>query len=319
MSTQSDLNTYPWQFVLYYCHVGNSDATVYQTDLSDVCTLGFDGSGNITISSWLIGGYGAPSTGTLLAYTLANVLADYNNYYAIPIAIKSMQQYQISATALAAIRSDASLLGCVIYDTTADTLRTWNGSAWQSGFQRFLALDGTNSMSGTLALGAQKVTMRGLPADVSLYSGPSVAVNNTTTETTILPSAGSLGSLVLAAGQPVGMNIDFTFWLAVSSTLGDTLTLRIKSQAGTLYTNAITVPASSAGLLLQVKGMLTVQASTAQVNSMTRTGTLNYITNANAAYDPSIQNTLDVTVQWGSNVNTCTMNQSYMGCHFRNG
>ena len=65
MSMQTDLNTYPWQFVLYYCNTINADVTVYQTDLSNVCTLGFDCSGNSTISGWLIGGYVVPSPATL--------------------------------------------------------------------------------------------------------------------------------------------------------------------------------------------------------------------------------------------------------------
>ena len=100
MSSQSDLNTYPWQFVLYYCDTINADATVYQTDLSDVCTLGFDGSGNITISGWLIGGYAIPSPATLMTYTLFDVLEAYEDFYTIPFAIQAAQPYTITTAEL---------------------------------------------------------------------------------------------------------------------------------------------------------------------------------------------------------------------------
>lgn len=320
MSSQAELNANPQQFVLYYCGVTHADATVYQTDLSDVCTLGFDGSDNIEITGWLIGGYGAPSPATLMTYALATVLAFYDNFYAIPAAIHGEQPYQISAASLAAIRSDAELLGCIVFDTTASTLRTWSGSAWETGAQRFLLLSGANSMAGNIALGSYKLTMQGAPADVSIYSGYTpIAINNDATETSITPASGNLGSMVLAAGQPVGMVLEFVIYFVVSSVLGDTLTVRIKTQDGTLYTNALTVGALASNLSLRVKGHMTIQAATSQISSLTRTASLNYITSSNATYDPAVQNTLDITAQWGGSASSCSMTQIYISGHFRNG
>lgn len=151
MSSQTDLNTYPWQFVLYYCNTINADPTVYATDLSNVCTLGFDGSGDITISGWLLLGYGAPSTATLLAYTVFDVLEAYEDFYTIPAAIMNAQPYSITTAGLADIRADASMIGFSVYDTDAQANKTWLGSSWQTNMQRFLGTGG-GSLSGNLGL-----------------------------------------------------------------------------------------------------------------------------------------------------------------------
>ena len=151
MSSQSELNTYPWQFVLYYCNIINADATVYQTDLSNVCTLGFDDFGNITIFGWLIGGYAIPSPATLMSYVLATVLAAYDDFYTIPFAIQVAQPYSITTTKLTTIRADASTIGFSVYDVTAQANKTWTGSAWLTNMQRFLVTTG-GSLTGNLGL-----------------------------------------------------------------------------------------------------------------------------------------------------------------------
>lgn len=174
-----------------------------------------------------------------------------------------------------------------------------------------------NPAQSDLVMNNFKVTMSTFSPAVCMFSGNIATVNSTTTETSIVSSG--LGSLVLAAGQAIGLNVQFTFYLQVSSTAGDTLTLRLKNQSGVLYTNAITVSPGATNALFRVEGSMIVQASTVQVNSVTRTVTLNYITSQNSAYDPSIQNTLDFTLQWGSNTNTCTVNEALVTAYFING
>lgn len=151
MSSQAEFNTYPWQFVLYYCNIINADATVYQTDLSNVCTLGFDEFGNITISGWLLGGYAIPTPTTLMSYVLATVLTAYDDFYTIPAAIQLAQPYSITTTKLTTIRADASTIGFSVYDVTVQANKTWTGSAWLTNMQRFLVTTG-GSLTGNLGL-----------------------------------------------------------------------------------------------------------------------------------------------------------------------
>lgn len=130
MSLQIDLNSYPSQFMLYYCNYINSDSKVYQTTLSDVCTLSFDIDNNTVFSDWLIGGYSMPSNATLLTYVLNDVLTFYNNFYIIPYIIAANQYYQISTVDLASVRADASMIGYRIFDITTRTVKSWSGSVW---------------------------------------------------------------------------------------------------------------------------------------------------------------------------------------------
>jgi len=149
MSSQSELNTYPQPYVLYYCNFIQSDATVYQTDCSDVCTLFYDEFNDITISDWLIIAYGAPSIVTLLTYTLTDVLEFYDNFYTTPQTIFASQPYGLTATKLADVRADNNMLGYVVYDDTNDVMKTWSGSAWLTETQRLLSLAG-GTMAGDI-------------------------------------------------------------------------------------------------------------------------------------------------------------------------
>jgi len=143
---QSDYNSYPYQCILYYCgsSEGQNDPTVYQIDLSDVCGLYYDGSDNIQISDWLLGGYSSPSTVTILTYTLSDVLDFYNNFYIIPADIAANEPYMISTSDLANIRADNSMIGFVVYDTTAQSTKYWSGSNWYTTASRYLSSSGGN-------------------------------------------------------------------------------------------------------------------------------------------------------------------------------
>ena len=132
MSTQEELNNNANLYILYYCNspAGQDDPTIYQSDLSDVCSLYFDEESNIHISDWLIGGYLAPSTETMLGYTLSAVTTFFDNFYTQPALVSSTQYYKISTANLANIRADNSMIGFGVYDTTSQTNKFWSGSAW---------------------------------------------------------------------------------------------------------------------------------------------------------------------------------------------
>lgn len=157
---QSDYNTHPFECILYYCYQ-QGDTTVYETNLSNVCNIAYDGSGNIQISNWLIIGYGAPSTPTILAYTLSDVLAFYNAYYVYPVSIEESQPFITTTAILATIRTTASMVGYIIFDTTANIFKTWNGSAWiQLDSATFLALAG-GTMAGDIDMGGNDLNNLG--------------------------------------------------------------------------------------------------------------------------------------------------------------
>lgn len=207
MSTQADLNTYPWQFVLYYCNIVNADPTVYHTDLSNVCTLSFDANDNIAISNWLIGAYPAPSTATLLTYVLATVLTAYNNFYVIPDAIGQYQPYSISTADLANIRADASMLGWTIFNTTTHKICSWNGVAWVPMDSQFLPTVG-GTMTGPINMGGQAITntssiVQSAPSGVSASTSASSSINMTANTGRTVP----LGSFTVTS-NPAS---DFTF------------------------------------------------------------------------------------------------------------
>jgi hypothetical protein len=134
MSSQSDLNSYPYQYVLYYCNspAGQNDSTVYQTNCSDVAVLSYDMSGDIQIDSWLIGGYSQPSNVTLLSYTLLDVLNFYHGFYEEPVEIAENQHYKITSTELAACRVDSTMIGYVVYNTTIQKEQYYDGTSWVS-------------------------------------------------------------------------------------------------------------------------------------------------------------------------------------------
>lgn len=134
MSSQSDLNSYPYQYILYYCNspAGQNDSTVYQTNCSDVAVLSYDMSGDIQIDSWLIGGYSQPSNITLLSYTLLDVLNFYHGFYEEPVEIAENQHYKITSTKLAACRVDSTMIGYVVYNTTIQKEQYYDGTSWVS-------------------------------------------------------------------------------------------------------------------------------------------------------------------------------------------
>ncbi len=168
---------------------------------------------------------------------------------------------------------------------------------------------------------SDNIRVRGAPVTVDLYSNiAAVHVDNTAVETSLTPSTNSDGSMVLQASQPVGMCVEFCFFLEVSSAAGDTLTLAIKDQAATLYSDTLVIPALTVKRAINIRAYMTIQAAaTAVVNATTLSGTASNVVIGSAAYNPAIQNTLDITAQWGAAASTCTMSQMLIAAHFRNG
>lgn len=207
---QSDYNSNPYQCILYYCNNINGDTTIYDIFLSNVCSLGYDGSGNIQISGWLIVAYGAPSTATILTYSISTVLTWYNNFYTIPLAIQAGQTYSITYSQLSAIRSDNTLLGCIVLDTTNGVLRTWGGGGlgWFTGSDKYLLKNGTNSMTGNLNMGTNSINnavtvYQSTPSCISIWSSDVVGVSFTANTPKVIAITGF--------SQSINPNSDFTF------------------------------------------------------------------------------------------------------------
>src|SRR5271165_461453 len=159
MSLQSDLNYNPIPYVIYYCNSpsGQNDPTLYDYQgLSNVCSWGYDGSSDFIILSWLIGGYVAPSTATLLTYTLTDVTNFMNNFYVIPAAIAANEPYLISTTDLANIRADSTMLNYVVYDTSAQIPKYFNGTTWETNTSRYLHSTG-GALSGNLDMSTNNI------------------------------------------------------------------------------------------------------------------------------------------------------------------
>ena len=127
---------------MYYCNSVNTDTTVYNQDLSNVCTVSFNEDATLNISDWLIGGYSACTNTQLLTYVQSDVLAFFNNFYTIPSMIQANEPYMISTDDLKNVRADSSMIGFVIYDTTVQATKYWDGSSWGTTASRYLSSNG---------------------------------------------------------------------------------------------------------------------------------------------------------------------------------
>lgn len=132
MSTQQNFNDYYQQFILYYCNFVNNDPIIYDfNSLSNVCSITYDGINNmILISGWLISAYPQPSNSTLLSYVLSSVLNWFDWFYNKPQQITSSQPFKMSTSVLNSVRTDSSMIGYVVYDTTLKVRKVFNGTNW---------------------------------------------------------------------------------------------------------------------------------------------------------------------------------------------
>lgn len=167
---------------------------------------------------------------------------------------------------------------------------------------------------------SDNIRVRNSAVGTDKYSGAvDFAIASTVTETTIVPAT-SIGSLAYQARQPVGMKVKFALVLLNTSGAGDTLTLRFKTQAGTLLTHSITVGAGATNLITRVKGSFIVRAATlSMVTTVNQSGVIGTSVTATPAYNPVILNTFSVTAQWGAALSTCTVTQYNVSTSFING
>lgn len=194
MSSQSDVNIYPNQFILYYCNNINADTTIYNIYLSDVCTTSYDSKDNLEISAWLISAYIAPTNVQLTSYILSTVLDWYNNFYTIPQEITDSQAYMISAANLALCRADASMIGFTIYDTTNHAKKNFNGTAWVLPSSQYLSTNG-GVVNGNIS--------QTLPSCLSIGSSDNVSTSFTSNTPKLISITGF--------SQTLNANNDFSF------------------------------------------------------------------------------------------------------------
>jgi hypothetical protein len=135
MSDQSDVNSYPDQFLLYYCGFYQADPTVYQQDCSNVCAFSYNGiTGDLQVDTWYLLGYSQPSMGTLTSFALVDVLVWFDNFYTRPAEITNSQFNKYTTAQLAACRMDSSMVQYCVYNTDTQRNQYWTGSAWTDCF-----------------------------------------------------------------------------------------------------------------------------------------------------------------------------------------
>ena len=168
---------------------------------------------------------------------------------------------------------------------------------------------------------SDNIRVRNSPVAVGLYSGyTDIVVANSTTETTLTPSTGAIGSMFLQAPQPLGMTIETSFTVLASSTGGDTLTFRLKTGGTNLLYIQVTLPKASSNLVIRGVFNTVIRATTAASSGHIQVGTVTVVGAAPAVgYTRTAGNTLNVTAQWSVAASTLTMSQIKLDSTFRNG
>ncbi len=132
MSSQQEFNENYQQYILYYCNFIQSDPVIYNTDLSQICTVAYNfPPTQLMITSWLLS-YAKPSNTTLLTFNMNVVLNWFDNYYNKPLQITSLQPFKVSSQDLQNVRVDNSMSGFIVYNLTTKSQYIYNGSSWIS-------------------------------------------------------------------------------------------------------------------------------------------------------------------------------------------
>lgn len=141
--------------------------------------------------------------------------------------------------------------------------------------------------------------------------------DNTVTETPISGAGSALGSLTLAAGQPLGMVLHLNTCITASSVAGDNLDIRFYSNGALLFTHSLTVPALAVNLPIVIKTDATIRGGAIHICSVANmNATFSFVTSSAIVYDRTVANTWSVTAQWGANVNQLTCGQLFMSSMF---
>ena len=164
---------------------------------------------------------------------------------------------------------------------------------------------------------SDSIRIRGAPVAVSKFSMyGAVAVNNTTTETTV-SNGSAVGNLNFQASQPEGMSMRLYLYFRTTSSAGDTLTFRFKCNGTTLATIPYAVNSGNSNTPDTLNGSLTVQAGNVLVFiGQYSTGSTMY---ADPSYNPAIYNAFSITAQWGANVNQLSLDHMDCLVMFMNG
>lgn len=283
MSTQAQVNASPAAYILYYNRIGQSDATIYNINLSDVCFISFDSSGALSIGGWQIIAYGPPDNATLLSYVNATVLAWFRNNYQNPVNVADNQPYEISSADLSAMAVGAAQTGFLVLDTTAQELKTYDGSTWaalqtsSSGF--YLPLAG-GTMTGAIDLNTNNLTDVGTlsgatnsrtaddivsnagisaSGNVAIFSGTSgkVIQDSGTMLSAYLPLAGGTMSGSIALGTNNLSNVG-----AISGATNSCLADNIVNNVGSSVTGDVAVFSGSTGKVVSDTGIVAANVVT---------------------------------------------------------
>ena len=171
---------------------------------------------------------------------------------------------------------------------------------------------------------SDNIRVRGAPVQVCKFSAySSVIVTGTTTETTISNPNDFLGSYVFQASQPLGMKwfSNLIMLVSVADGGGDTLTIRYKINNVTQHFLSIpfaTTPPTS----VNVDCTGTIQSGSAiyLASIVQFSGLPPILTNGfSGSYDPSIENTLSITAEWGISTSTLSVMDQSLSVLFLNG
>lgn len=143
------------------------------------------------------------------------------------------------------------------------------------------------------------------------------SVTNTVVETNISTNASSVGSLVLAAGQPLGMVLQVNLCLAASSVAGDSLTIRFKSNGNILWSHILTIPALAVNQPTSFLAKCTVRNGALAVCSVAnQDGTSTMVVSSSIVYDRTVAQTWSITAEWGAALSTMVCGQLYLNSFF---
>ncbi len=209
-------------------------------------------------------------------------------------------------------------------------LETFSMVVYLPTYNRFIiGLRGTLSVAYSTArprdlkILSDSIRTRGRPVAVDLYAiYADITCNHTTTATNVSSSVSSQGNLVLQAGQPLGMTLEFNvgFIAATTNGAGDTLTLDFRINNVTKFTHsAIAVPLAS-NVTGIIQSIITIRSATIQINStLNQSGALPTIVTATPSYNRTIANTFTIFATWGTNSSTLTIHTLNASAKFING
>jgi len=170
---------------------------------------------------------------------------------------------------------------------------------------------------------SDNIRVRNNPVSVSNYSVHGTpTITNTVVETTLSNTVSALGSLFFQDPQPTGMSIHIRHTILVTSNAGDTLTVRIKTQAVTLQTLIFIIPALSVSLPIDIDSMITLSSNGTSAGTSTKAvinGGATLVQFNTANWTRTIANTLNITGQFAAALSTAITTSLVLNTHFRNG